>query len=534
MKFWKGKAYRSPTGFRHARGKTAADVVRYEQDELGNDYGITEKTLVEMEKYSANDLEWVTKTRDSAKRYGEPEEEYIPSGSRIIAEDGDGGYLVLKKRTKENSMRNNPREGKIRVHGNPFKARPNTGEPDQDYDHEFFDEIVRQLSRAGFKGATHREFDKYQGVYLHVPGVDKFWIMDVYSAGKKEGDPSARTFTYKKGTRTDFTVFQGEHSEDKVEVSQTESGKVDASELVEFCRGVIGGSRVGRPRRTARGNPLSGRHIGSQYRETLAQAGYRVHERLNSQEVILEEISSGDLELWTLKDDFAGWVVEIDGKGYEFVRGLKKQARENPNDFIGIGPKGKAVWQKWMRNMRGSSDSDLSDAHVWFMELYGAGRTGKSMPYSSSPQGADERAAYYAGRDDSGMRRFPPTRSNPDDEFAEYDAFDRDVLSEVKEAFDKFEFDLIATKKQDPGAFRKGFTVTYGYVPAWRSLLSSLLDDSTRHLSEKTLQSGILNEMFDETCDRLGEKGIIIWDDEGDGTVLWAGTEEAYKKYSGE
>jgi hypothetical protein len=50
-----------------------------------------------------------------------------------------------------------------------------TGEPDQDYDHEPWDEIVRQLEAAGIHGAYHREFDKYQGVYLNVPHVGKFW-----------------------------------------------------------------------------------------------------------------------------------------------------------------------------------------------------------------------------------------------------------------------------------------------------------------------------------------------------------------------
>lgn len=497
---------------------------------------------------------------------------------------------------KKRHARGNPREGKIRVRENPRRVRPNTGEPDQDYDHAFFDEIVRQLDKAGFKGATHKEFDKYQGIYLHVPGVDKFWVVDSHSTGTPDSKPETKwraaqlvdrdgsifsptrgdyfmkpknyvlkdfvlrlqgfdgkwkdienptigdlpdllevrsSFTYKKGTRTDITIFQGEHSEDKVEVSQTEGGKVDASELVEFCRGVVGGSRVGRPRprKSARGNPFSGKRIGSQYRETLAQAGYRVEERLNRQEVILEEISSGKLELWVLSDDHSGWVIEIDGKGYEFVRDYHP-ARSNPIT-VGPGPEGRSVWQQWKRRMRGASSSDLSDAYVWFMELYDAGRTGKSMPYSSSPQGADERQAYMAGRNDSGAQRFPLARGNPD-EFADYDASDREILMDVKEAFDEFELDLLATKKQDPGAFRKGFTVTHGYVPAWRSLLTAELDQRTVKLSERVRESGILDEMFEETCNRLGEKGIIIWGDEGDGTVLWAGTEEAYEKYSGE
>jgi len=123
---------------------------------------------------------------------------------------------------------------------------------------------------------------------------------------------------------------------------------------------------------------------------------------------------------------------------------------------------------------------------------------------------------------------------NPDDEFADYDPSDREILNDVKEAFESFEKDMLAYKRADPRALNRGFTVTHGYVPAWRSLLSADTDRRTSGLSKDSLESGILNEMFDEVCQRLGDKGIIIWDDDGDGTVLWAGTEEAYEKYSGE
>jgi hypothetical protein len=169
------------------------------------------------------------------------------------------------------------------------------------------------------------------------------------------------------------------------------------------------------------------------------------------------------------------------------------------------------------------------------MELYRAGRNRKGMPYSSSNQGADEHAAFFAGRDDERAGQFTPTmRENPADEFAEYDASDREILQDVKKAFDDFEFDLLKIHRLNPNDLRSGFTITHGYVPAWRSLLTAELDSRTSGLSSKAMESGILDEMFEETCDRLGEKGIIIWGDEGDGTVLWAGTEEAYEKYSGD
>jgi len=57
-----------------------------------------------------------------------------------------------------------------------------TGEPDQDYDHAFFDAIVTELGQHGM-GGSHREFDKYQGVYLDVTRegkrVGRFWVSEI-------------------------------------------------------------------------------------------------------------------------------------------------------------------------------------------------------------------------------------------------------------------------------------------------------------------------------------------------------------------
>jgi hypothetical protein len=113
-----------------------------------------------------------------------------------------------------------------------------TGEPDQDYDHEFFDEIVRQLEREGFSGAKHREFDKYQGVYLNVPGVDTFWVSEVFFTGKAKGeDEGGQVFQYEKGTETEHWILSPESSpEERLEVIRYSSGEVDAKELIDYVK----------------------------------------------------------------------------------------------------------------------------------------------------------------------------------------------------------------------------------------------------------------------------------------------------------
>ena len=63
------------------------------------------------------------------------------------------------------------------------------------------------------------------------------------------------------------------------------------------------------------------KRIGSQTREPRAEAGYLVIHAAGG-EAILEDRASSRRELWALRDDFTGYVVEIQGKGYEFVRSL--------------------------------------------------------------------------------------------------------------------------------------------------------------------------------------------------------------------
>jgi len=53
-----------------------------------------------------------------------------------------------------------------------------TGEGDPNYQDDQLDMIVSALDKNGFSGAYYKEFDAYQGIYLKVPGVDKFWIED--------------------------------------------------------------------------------------------------------------------------------------------------------------------------------------------------------------------------------------------------------------------------------------------------------------------------------------------------------------------
>lgn len=106
---WEGPAYRAESGYTHDKGQTAADVVNYEQQTLGNQLGVTDKVLAELKNRPANDVVWVTKTKTAARRYGPESLHELPEGSRVLAEDGDGGFLVLKGRAPESKAPPQPR-----------------------------------------------------------------------------------------------------------------------------------------------------------------------------------------------------------------------------------------------------------------------------------------------------------------------------------------------------------------------------------------------------------------------------------------
>ena len=92
---FKGRAFRAPTGYQHSKAATAADVVRHEQEELGNDLGVSTRMVAALSKCPAEAIVWVGRSRKAVGRYGKPEP-YEAEGHPIIAVDGEGGYLVLR------------------------------------------------------------------------------------------------------------------------------------------------------------------------------------------------------------------------------------------------------------------------------------------------------------------------------------------------------------------------------------------------------------------------------------------------------
>ena len=96
MKKLTGTVYRSPSGYWHDRDAIIADVLRFEQEELGNNDrlpDVPEDVLTNSAKHCA----WVAINRETAERYGETVIAIEVREAIIIASDGCGGLLVYGK-----------------------------------------------------------------------------------------------------------------------------------------------------------------------------------------------------------------------------------------------------------------------------------------------------------------------------------------------------------------------------------------------------------------------------------------------------
>lgn len=97
-----GKSYRGNSiGDGPPTGKSAADIIRFEMEELENDQHVDPKLIPLLEKYPASSLVWVGKTKRDVRQYGgEAYPVDLGSNPIVIGYDDDGGYLVLKEASK--------------------------------------------------------------------------------------------------------------------------------------------------------------------------------------------------------------------------------------------------------------------------------------------------------------------------------------------------------------------------------------------------------------------------------------------------
>lgn len=87
-----GTLYRGGGAGAMPKGKTAADVLQYEGDELGNSLQV--EPGVDPTSIKSDNLVWLTETKAAAKDYGKVEP--VQGTFRVVARDGLGGVLVEK------------------------------------------------------------------------------------------------------------------------------------------------------------------------------------------------------------------------------------------------------------------------------------------------------------------------------------------------------------------------------------------------------------------------------------------------------
>lgn len=85
-----GTLYRNGGTLIHERSATALDIIRYEQDELGNNNTVlvSKETLAQI---PARHTIWLC---DQPDQYNGELETYELVNAQVLARDNDGGYLI--------------------------------------------------------------------------------------------------------------------------------------------------------------------------------------------------------------------------------------------------------------------------------------------------------------------------------------------------------------------------------------------------------------------------------------------------------
>ena len=200
---------------------TAADMVKFEKKRWGSEYDMSDEAMEILGKYRHDDVIWVTKKKSEGKEYlykGQTARDInkmeLPSGSRVIAEDGEGGYLVLR--------------GDAKPMGERYK------EPEME---EWQFDYIRKLQRQGV--ATDRELAA-TNLYFELEDAigEKNKLQDKYDIMQSQGQSGGNTrkqldeaetnvITLGKKVREDFFAKWPPIPEvsSQPEVSDTEGGQ---------------------------------------------------------------------------------------------------------------------------------------------------------------------------------------------------------------------------------------------------------------------------------------------------------------------
>jgi len=132
---FRGTAWRAESGYWHAPGTTVADIIRFEQEELGNEYpDVSDELLKDLDRFSASEVVWVNRRRKDCLTYlseGESEEAvgrvHLGEGAKIVSPDYCGGFLVLRGGAEP--MLKKERLGKGETLNNLLPMAPEDGPP---------------------------------------------------------------------------------------------------------------------------------------------------------------------------------------------------------------------------------------------------------------------------------------------------------------------------------------------------------------------------------------------------------------------
>lgn len=123
------------------------------------------------------------------------EVEVLKNGINLYTDDRDEVKEAVKLIGKD-KIKDIPQfQDMIEAEGIEMNQLSETGEADQDYDKEFYDVIAKALEKKGYQ-VKHREFDKYQGIYLDISKggkkLGRYFNTEYYVIGKTKKEPNVK------------------------------------------------------------------------------------------------------------------------------------------------------------------------------------------------------------------------------------------------------------------------------------------------------------------------------------------------------
>lgn len=189
----------------------------------------------------------------------------------------------------------------------------------------------------GWKGESRRHSLSRKGIKTNIDKTKRLSVRNFVARGLylneqrlnaiasdwNEGNIDSYGYSIDPGERMTFAVMNINYRD-----GSTQAQIVGHGDTPEEAEKVLDNFRIRLDELSASGCMKSSgniKHFGSQAREKIEDTDEKYRKvQKKGKEVVLYNPDSNAYERWYKNDDYAGYVIEIDGVGYEFANTMKK------------------------------------------------------------------------------------------------------------------------------------------------------------------------------------------------------------------